>query len=876
MAKGLYRSFAGGIITPEMYGRMDLTKFQTGLRDALNFITLPHGPAARRPGTKFVQWARFRKNSGDTTNKRVKLIPFIIDADNARVIELGTAYMRFHNAEGTELEAAKAVTAATVANPGVFTLVGHGYSTGDCLYVGSMPGMTSLEGRFYECVVVSSSTFKLRELHGSSATAAEISTVGLGPLSSNGSVARVYTLSASLSAASKIRYAQSGSVMSIASDSSASELRRYGIGYWLLSTTNFTVTLAAPSGLSVTPTIPTSTNPTEAKYVITSVAADGVTESVASASASATNNLNIAGNFNVITANPVDGATRYNVYKLRGGVYGYIGQITPATASSVSISTAEMVNYLESTDSEGRPSFPANSPELVQRVTVNTTTSHGKSTGDVVAISGTGVPYFDGVWAVTVVDADTFYFHNYSAPTYENFSTSTGTVTTPSLSMVDDNLAPDVATTPPLNDIKLNTTTGEYPRAVTYYESRRWFGGTANKPQNVWATRSATESNLTSSVPSRADDAFEVKISAQQHQSIQHLVALQDVVALTASGYFRIFADGGPAVAIDTLSIKPQGAVGANEVQPVLAEERALFVQAKTNYIRELTFDPSGVGRFLAENVSIMAPHLFDGFTITDLAYSSAPIPILWALRSDGALLGMTHMPGQQVYGWHRHTAADGDVESICVIPEDGEDVLYMAVRRSWSDGGSAVMIERLTPRVFLTQENAYFVDCGLTYSGSPATTISGLWHLEGRTVNILADGAVVSPQVVTNGRVTLTTAASVVHVGLGYVSDMQTLPQAYDNAPASGQGTMKNVSDVYIRVKDSSLVKAGPRFNALTQAKSRQVSDPYGSPPSLQTEEIHVKIGPSWNTDGSICIRQDQPLPLTVLAITHDTATGG
>lgn len=876
MPKGLYRSFAGGVITPEMYGRMDLTKFQTGLRDALNFITLPHGPAARRPGTKFVQWAKDRTNPADTFDKKVKLIPFIIDADNARVVELGASYVRFHSAAGTEVELTKTITAVSIATDAVFTVTGHGYGSGNWVFIGSLPGMESLAGQFYQVVYVGVNTFRLRRLHGQSTPSDYVSTVGLGPLSADGAVARVYEVVAPYGPDSQLRYAQSGPRMTFTGGGQTYELRRYSTGYWTFDPADFTVPLSAPTGLSVSATMPTATNPTQADYVITAVGADGVTESVASGVASATNNLNIAGNFNVITANPVDAAARYNVYKKRGGVFGYIGQITPTTSSSVAISSASMTNVVDALDSEGNPVVISNDPALVQRVTVNTASGHGKSTGNVVTVSGTGVPYFDGVWQITVVDSDTFYYVNTSAPTSVNFSTTSGTVTTPALSMVDDNLAPDVATTPPQNDISLNAVTGEYPRAVTYYEGRRWFGGTDNKSQNVWATRSGTESNLTSSVPSRADDAFEVKVSAQQHQSIQHLVSLQDVIALTASGYFRLFADGGPTVSIDTLSIKPQGAVGASPVQPVLAEERAMFVQAKVNYIRELTFDPSGVGRFLAENVSVMAPHLFDGYSITDLAYSHAPIPILWALRSDGTLLAMTHMPSQQVYGWHRHTAASGTVESICVIPEGGEDVLYLAVRREFGDGGSAVMIERLTPRVFTEQADAYFVDCGLTYDGAPATAISGLWHLEGRTVSILADGAVQPTQVVANGRVVLTNAASLVHIGLGYVSDLETLPQAYDNAPAAGQGTMKNVSEVYLRVKDSSLVKAGPRFDKLVQAKSRQVSDPYGSPPSLQTQEISLKIDPSWNTDGTICLRQDQPLPLTVLAIAHTTATGG
>lgn len=782
MAKSIQRSFAGGEITPEMFGRIDLTKYQTGLALARNFLTLPHGPAARRPGTYFVNQCRHAYTPA--TTRPVKLRPFIFSANQAYVLEFGDNYVRMHSSAGTELEAAKTITGLTLADPAVLTVAAHGFAVGDWLFVDELnPNSLGarLNGRFFIVdTVPTANTFTLRAPPTYGAGAGTVlSTAGLDPFTS-GRVRRVYTLASPYLGTDILNYAQSNDVMTLTSTAyQTRELKRLGTANWQFAAVSFAVTLAAPAGVGAAATSPTPTNPTTQSYVVTAVAADLVTESVASAVATCSNNLSIAGNFNTVSWGAVVGAARYYVYRLRGGVYGFIGQ-------------------------------------------------------------------------------------------------TTGT------SLVDDNITPDVVTTPPTNGITLNTGAGDYPAAVTYYERRRWFGGTGLKPQNFWATRSGTENNLTSSIPAQADDALELRIASQQQQSIRHLVALQDVVALTASGEHRIFADGGPVISLDTISIKPQGATGASLVQPALANDRALYVQAQGSYIRELAFDPSGLGRFTTENVSIMAPHLFDGYTIVDLAYCRAPVPVLWALRSDGVLLGMTHMPEQQVYGWHRHVMAAHDefdepfIESICAIPEGNEDVLYLAVRRRLGGGYYSVNIERLTPRHFVDQSAAFFVDSGLTYSGVPATRISGLWHLEGLTVDIVADGAAMPRQVVQDGAITLQSAASLVHVGLNYVSDLMTLPQAYEGAPASGQGMMKNVSKVFLRVKASSIAKAGPSFDRLREYPARQVSDPYGSPPALRTAELGITVDPSWTTDGSICVRQDQPLPLTVCSIAHETATGG
>jgi hypothetical protein len=741
--KSLARSFAGGEIAPEMFGRLDLGKYQTGVQLALNFRTLAHGPAARRPGFYYV-------NEAEDSTAAVRLIPFVFSATQAMIIELGDATARFHNSSGTVLEAAQAIV--SIVGPTV-TVTGHGYSTGDDVFIGS---------RFHRITVVNANTFTTADRWG-------VATTAVGA-----TAAVVYTITTPWAAADldTLTFTQNADVLTITSTLyPTTEIRRLAATNWTTTTVSFTPTLAAPAGVACVATIPVATNPVTQTYVVTSVAADGVTESVASSTASDSNNLTIFGNYNTITWGAAAGAARYYVYKLRGGAYGFIGQTTALT------------------------------------------------------------------------------FH-------------------------DDNILADTLQTPPQNFTTLNTGAGAYPGAVTHFEQRRWFAGTANQPQNVWGTRSSTDANLTSSVPSRDDDALAFRIAAQQQNAIRHLVPLVDLIALTVGGEFRIFADGGPAITPTTLSIKPQAYSGAAAVQPALTAGSVLYVQSQGSRVRELAFDPSGVGVYKSIDISLFAPHLFNSKQVKELAYCRAPDQTLWAVRTDGTLLGLTYVPDQQVFGWHRHTT-DGIIESVAVIPEDSEDVLYVVVART-IDGRTVRYIERLKSRFFDEAADAFFVDSGLTYDGAAATVISGLYHLEGETVSILADGAVEPDQEVVNGTVTLETAASKVHVGLPYNSDLQTLPAALDGAPAAGQGTMKNVSKVHLRVTQSSIVQAGPSFTNLTTYPARAVSDPYGSPPALRTGELSLGISPSWNTDGSVCIRQDKPLPLTVLSLTIETAVGG
>jgi hypothetical protein len=760
--KLLLRSFSGGEITNELAGRVDLAKWQTGLALCRNFITLPHGPATRRTGLEFINEAK------DSTH-RVRGIPFAFSATQTAVLEFGHQYIRFHIDGGTLLEAGLAIAAITRANPGVLTYAGSDPANGDWMYLSGIGGMTQLNGRWVKVANVNAgaNTFELTDTGGSN-----IDTAGYGAYTAGGTASRAYTLATTYASGDlfDLHFAQNSDVITITHPSyPAKELKRLGATNWTLTDVSFAPSIAAPGAPTVTKTSSAGLD-TPYEYCVSAVAADGVTESLASPSTSGPNDLSISGNYNTISWSAVPGASRYNVYKRRGGGFGYIGQTT-------------------------------------------------------------------------------------------------------TLSAVDDNIMADASQSPPEDIITLNSGAGDYPQANTYHEQRRWFAGTTSAPQVLWATRTGTESNLTSSLPSRDADGMELRLASAQNNQIRHLIPLSDLIALTQGGEFRIFADGAPAITPTAVSIKSQGYSGASNVQPVVTSGSILYVQAQGSRVRELAYNFEN-NLYRSIDLSIMAPHRFNGYSIAQLAYSRSPEQIAWAVRNDGTLLGMTYVPEQQVYGWHAHDT-DGTFESVCVVAEGNEDVLYAVVKRS-INGRDVRYIERMHSRIFTAQADAFFVDSGLTYSGAPATTITGLWHLEGETVDALADGAVVSGLTVTGGAVTLDTAASTVHVGLPYTSDLKTLPLSLEAMQAVGQGTVKNINEVHIRVRQASLVQAGPDFDRLRESPVRAVSDNYGSPPALRSGELSLSIDPSWSQDGAVCIRQDAPVPLTVLSMTLNVQTGG
>ncbi len=440
-----------------------------------------------------------------------------------------------------------------------------------------------------------------------------------------------------------------------------------------------------------------------------------------------------------------------------------------------------------------------------------------------------------------------------------------------STSFVDNNITPDISQTPAIQDTPF-TGAGNYPAAVSYFEQRRSFGGTTDRPLNLWMTRSGTESNLNYSIPTRDDDRIAIRIAAREASAIKHLVPLANLIVLTASGTGRVTSLNSDAITPNSISVRPQTYVGAGDAQPVVANTNMLY-STTNGRVHEMRYDWQANG-YITLDRSIMAPHLFDYMTIVDKAFAKAPTQILWCVSSCGKLLGMTYLPEQQVWAWHQHTT-DGLFESVTTVNENNEDMLYAIIRRT-INGQTKRFIERMRSRRFETPADAFFVDCGATYSSEePVTTISGVTWLEGKTINILADGAVHRQLVVQNGSFTLDQPARKIQFGLPITATMQTLPLSTEAMMAFGQGCVKNVNKVTMRVLNSSGVFAGPSLDMLTQYKQR-TTEPLGSPPALKTDEIEIDVQPDWGSGAQIYVQQADPLPITVLNMTLEVVVGG
>lgn len=848
LTKTIQLSYAGGEISPDMYGRKDDTRYQNGLAKCMNFICLPQGPIRNRPGFEFV-------NECGIEDKPVRLIPFTYSAGQTMIVELGDKYAKFHsygatlvNDDGTHYKIETPWAAEDIF---------------DLVFVQSG-----------DIVTFVSDKYPPTELRRYGARDWRIQTVQINTKLATPTNVKAERVTQASDDPNKDKYTMKYRVSCLNEDkteeSEASDIVEVVANLYSYGTTVKISCDEMPGaafyrfyknqgglygyiGDSETPeiiddNITPKTDVTIRRFDDVFIAAGGI-ESVAIDFSGS--NYGSTGGIEKVSPAGTDIETEEEVrlpinlesYDLNSQIYvtgggtgaeveaifegsSLVGFTVIAPGAGYSIEESEV----RFKDSEGKDKlkFPC-SVNNAPGITITDPTGSG---AELEAIVNDGK-----ITGVQILD----HGQGYTNPVLTVQPTAGGSGAV----------------------LKATTVShGDYPRAVGYFEQRRIFAGLTTDPQRVLMTKSGTESDMSYSLPYRDDDRISFQIASREFNAIQHVVSLSNLLLLTVGMSFRISPQDGSVITPDSITAKPQSNEGASRVMPQIINNSAIYCAARGGHVREIAYQYAA-GGYVSNDLCLRATHLFDFKTIKDSALSRAPIPIVWFVSSDGSLLAQTYIPEQEVNAWSQ-LVTDGVFESVASVEEGDEDHLYVVVRRE-VNGQTRRYVERMASQAAPEIQNSFFVDSGAVYENDPATMISGLDWLEGKTVSILADGAVMPHQIVTDGKVVLDHPASKVVVGLPYMSDAQTLPVLMQDT-SLGSGRMKNVTQIYLRVYKSSGIFAGPSFEErdLAEYKQRTTESP-GSPPALYTGELELRLFPAWQDSGTICVRQRDPLPLTI-----------
>ena len=854
-ASPIQTSFNAGEFSPAMEGRVDLDrKYPSACKQLIGFVPMIQGPARRRSGTRFVSEVKY-------SWERTWLVRFEFAETDAYILEFGDLYIRFYTNHGQVLsggipyEISTPYTAADLVNANG-TLALRMVQSGDVIYLVHPEFAPRKLSRFgptnWTLTEVEFKAGPFLDIDPDTTTTvyASANTGSVTITASSGIFAATDVGSLFLIEEEDLSYIKpwaSGQELSVGDGSpgvNVLNILRRSDGKTYKCVTNDFAPAASPAKV-----IRTGGD----RPVHTSgVAADGDGEPLQPDNSDPT-----------VYRQGVD-------WEFLDPGYGWVEITGFSSATQV---TATVLSRLPDGVIDSSPG----ATKTVTAMAINTlgetritATGHGLTANTFVTAT---LDYFDSV-PVSQTLSGSFYAHVVDANTLDlavTFPADYDTFDTGSITIAGTT----GGTTNRWAFGRWSETRG-WPDNVAFYRERLVFStgqilnfSVAGDFENFAAKNDSGEV--------AADQAITIEIASDTVNDVLWMMPSDGLLLGTAGGEFvcselttdEVFGPGN-------VKIAQQSTYGSRSVMPLQIGEGVVFVQRAGRKLREMQYEFASDG-FKSVDLSVFAEHItYSG--ISDIVYQQEPHSIIWCSLNNGNLVGFTFNREQDVLGWHRHPiGGDGIVECMEVIPNpDGsQDDLWMIVRRT-INGQTKRYIEYLE-QDFTDEsdiEDAFFVDSGLTYDGAPATTISGLGHLEGEEVAILVDGATHPLRTVTSGSVTLQRAGSKVQIGLPFQTLLQTLRLEAGAADGTAQGKTKRITKVVVRFLATVGAQAGVNPADLDEIQFRSPSVPMDQAVPPFTGDKMVEWPGSYDFDGYMYISQPQPLPMTIVALMPQVIT--
>ena len=836
-------NFTGGELSPRLDGRTDLTKYSSGCSTLENLVVYPHGSAARRPGSTFIA------EVADSDNK-TRLIPFEFSTTQTYMLEFSNLKMRVYKDKGAVLEGDKTITGITQANPAVVTASSHGYSNGDEVLISGVSGMTEVNNKRFLVADKTTNTFELQDKDG-----VDINSTGFTAYSSGGVSNKVFELATPYTTAQlfDLKFAQSADVMYITHPSHEVEkLSRTGHTSWTLTDVDFT-----KGPMQDANTTDTTLNP-GATAVGTGV----------SLAASATTGINGGSGFQ---------STDVGRFVFLHGGYAKITAVTDTTNATIEILTTLSASTATADWRLGAFSDTTGHPSCVtffeQRLVFAGTTEQPQT----IFFSRSGdYENMDANIGGTVADDDAIIYTIASNQVNAiRFMTATRTliIGTAGGEFTVSGGGTDSAITPTNILIKKQSNHGSANVDAIAVGNATLFLQRAKRKIRELAYNFDVDGYIAPDMTILAEHISEGGLTqiAYQQEPNQIVYATRndgELVALTyqreqqVTAWHRHIFGGRFGNATITVTDFANIADGTRIVLTKADGTTTTFTSATSSTSGK--FHTTTSNNQTATNLKTLIDADSD-FTAT---VSSNVVTITETSPLSTGFLTVTSLDDSVRLA--KTNEGKAVCESVAVIPtDDTEYEVYVIVKRT-INGATRRFVEVLNVFDFDQTDNTSFnfLDSQLSYSGSAASTISGLDHLEGQTVSILADGATHPDKTVSSGSVTLDRSALNVKVGLAYRSLLQTMRLNAGSQNGTSQGKTKRIYDITVRMFETIGVEVGPNLNDMERIPFRSSADlmDEGIPPFTGDKEVEFRG--NYETDGFIFVRQTQPLPFTILSL--------
>jgi hypothetical protein len=804
-------NFTAGEISPRVYGRVDLAKYQNGARELTNVTVLPQGGARKRGGTLNV--SNIKDNNPDAI-----LVPFVFSTTQAYMIEFGPGYIRFFKDRGIIYDVQYAITAITHADNATVTAPGHTFKVGDRIIITNAHGMEELNNREFTVLTVGTDFFTI----GVNSNDYTIYTGG-------GTVSRVYEIATYFTASdvATMTFTQSADTLYIFSDNWPIQLlKRYQHAFWTLTTGNIeegpwldlntdlanTMSLDVASGGAIL---------TASKPIFQDAHVGALFRIWEQSTGDTFGYATWAPGANVTVGNNTFWEYKGNVYYVVSGGGGLM-----ASTATYPTHTQGTVDIFYGTNGEVAQMRYEHSGYCIAQIThvVNTqnanATIYYKYRTPYTAYGGRSSPQWqEGAWSDLRGYPTTGTFHEQrlvTANTANQPTTLWGSMLNAYLNYKDGDKA----------DQSYNyTISSDQVDAIKFMSTTK----------RLVVNATSGEYTVAASNTNEAITSTNIKISRETSFGIANVKPVR----------------AGPAI---------------------LFAQRRGWNQNPARRLRELVYNFQ-TDSYVAPDLTILSEHI-TAPGILQGAYVAGPDLMIWYVRADGEIVAMTYERDQQVVGWHHHIlGGDGFAEHIASIPGSDNDELWMIVERLvGAEKVRHVVVGMPGLNDGDPLEDAFYLDNALQYDGDPTNVISGLWHLNGDSVSALADGVPLHDLPVMNGRITFNVPASKVTVGYRYTARIRTLHIEAGAQGGTSQGQIGRVFEITARLQNSiggtygtDLMNANGVMDPIPY---RSADAPLDTAVPLFNGDKRLPFDGEWDRDRYIVIEHDEPLPFTLTAL--------
>ncbi|MGJ4858921.1 hypothetical protein ACN6KF_004930 [Labrys sp. La1] len=416
-----------------------------------------------------------------------------------------------------------------------------------------------------------------------------------------------------------------------------------------------------------------------------------------------------------------------------------------------------------------------------------------------------------------------------------------------------------------------------WPAHIATFEQRKVYARTNAQPSAIWATKTGGYGSFLDfsvSVPVKDDDA--ISFTLTDVNEIQWIAEGADLLIGTA-GAARTMGRDSPNLPFSANNFRQSLASthASQAIKPTKVGNSTVFVSSFGKALREFVQGDSGAG-YATPDISVLSDHLFAS-GVVEVGYAQEPDSVVWLPNGKGELIGLTYEKDQSMAGMHRHVmGGDGFVESCATMPGQGRNEVWLIVRRMIGGVGKRYVERMAAPFEAATAapDKAWYLDCALQYDGASATGVTGLGHLEGQRVAILADGAREADQIVSGGTVSLASGqpAKTITVGLPYISRARLMPSPASAGDGSGLGRRKKIVFAKIDFLATGSLRVGRDETTAEEITLRHTSDDLGAAAPLATGFYDARPQTSWGDEGELVLVADGPLPATIRSISLNT----